>query len=89
MSRAVIVLTCFVMCRYVHVCIFCNVCVCARVFFDNCVRVLVLCALVFMVFCIVCTVFFYCFVYVYFILICFVFTSVRTTTTGRNINCYK
>ena len=33
--------------------------------FDNCVDVLVICVLVFTVFCIVCTVFLYCFVYVY------------------------
>ena len=40
--------------------------------FDNCVGVLVMCALVVTVFCIVCTVFLYCFLYVYsFILICY------------------
>ena len=50
--------------------------------FDDCVGVLVICALVFTVFCIVCTVFLYCFVYVYLILICFACTSVRTTATG-------
>jgi len=33
--------------------------------FDNCVGVLVICVLVFTLFCIVCTVFLYCFVYVY------------------------
>ena len=33
--------------------------------FDNCVGVLVICALVFTVFCVVCTVFLYRFVYVY------------------------
>ena len=33
--------------------------------FDNSVGVFVICALAFTVFCIVCTVFFYCFVYVY------------------------
>jgi len=33
--------------------------------FDNCVGVLVICILVFTVFCIVCTVFLYCFFYVY------------------------
>ena len=49
------VLTCFVIYG------FCNVWVC----FDNCVGVLVICVLVFTVFCIVCTVFLYCFVYVY------------------------
>jgi len=38
----------------------CNVCVC----------VLVICVLVFTVFCIVCTVFLYCFVYVYYYLLC-------------------
>ena len=32
---------------------------------DNCVGVLVICVLVFTVFCIVCTAFLYCFVYVY------------------------
>ena len=46
--------------------------------FDNCVGVLVICALVFTVFCIVCTVFLYCFVYVYLFL--FV-TSVRAAAT--------
>ena len=34
-------------------------------YFDNCVSVLVICVLVFTVFCSVCTVFLYCFVYVY------------------------
>ena len=48
-SCSVVVLTCFVM----WVC------------FDNCVGVFVICVLVFIVFCIVCTVFLYCFVYVY------------------------
>ena len=33
--------------------------------FDNSVGVLVICVLAFTVFCIVCTVFLYCFVYVY------------------------
>ena len=33
--------------------------------FDNCVGVLLICVLAFKVFCIVCTVFLYCFVYVY------------------------
>jgi len=52
-------------------CGFCNVwlCVCAGFVmcrcFDNCVGVLVICVLVLTVFCIVCTVFLYCFVYVY------------------------
>jgi hypothetical protein len=35
------------------------------VFFENCVDVLAICVLVFTVFCILCTVFLYCFVYVY------------------------
>ena len=63
---------------------FCNVWVCVCMgfvmcgSFDKCLGVLVTCVLVFTVFCIVCTVFFYCFVYVYlFILV----TSVRTTAT--------
>ena len=47
-SCTVVVLTGFVMCGC----------------FDNCVCVLVICVLVFTVFCIVCTVFLYCFVYV-------------------------
>ena len=47
-SFTVFVLTCFVMC----------VCVCVCVCFDNSVGVLVICVLVFNVFCIVCTVFF-------------------------------
>ena len=46
--------------------------------------VLVICVLVFTVFCIVCTVFLYCFVYVYLFL--FV-TSVRTTATECKLNC--
>jgi hypothetical protein len=57
---------------YVCVCGFCNVWVCV------CVGVLVICVLVFTLFCIVCSVFLYCFVYVYLFL--FV-TSVRTTAT--------
>ena len=59
-----------------------RVCVCVGFvtcgYFDNCVSVLVICVLVFIVFCIVCTVFLYCLVYVYLFL--FV-TSVRTTAT--------
>ena len=51
---------------------------CMSVCFDNCVSVLVICVLVFTVFCIVCNVFLYCFVYVYLFL--FV-TSVCTTAT--------
>jgi hypothetical protein len=47
-SCTVVVLTFFVMCGC----------------FDNFVRVLVICVLVFTVFCIVCIVFLYCFVYV-------------------------
>ena len=50
-----VVLTCFVMCGCVYV----------GVFFDNCVGVLAICVLVFTVFCILCTVFLYCFVYVH------------------------
>jgi len=46
--------------------------------FDSCVGVLVICVLVFIVFCFVCTVSWYCFVYVYFFL--FV-TSVGSTAT--------
>jgi hypothetical protein len=61
--------------------IFCNVWVCVCVgsvmcgcicvgfvmcgYFDNCVGVLVICVLVFIEFCIVCTVFLYCSDYVY------------------------
>jgi hypothetical protein len=54
--------------------------------FDNCLGVLVMCVFVFTVFCIVCTVFLYCFFYVYLFL--FV-TSVRTTATERKLNCSK
>ena len=57
-----VVLSCFVMCGC----------------FDSCVGVLVICVLVFTVFCIVCTVFLYSFLRV---LICFVCTRVRTTAT--------
>jgi len=53
---------------------------------DNCVGVLVMCVLVFTVFCIVCTVFLHCFVYVYLSLFG---TSVRTTATERKLNCSK
>ena len=49
--------------------------------FDNCVGVLVIFVPVFSVFCIVCTVFLYSLVYVIFILVHFVCTSVRTTAT--------
>ena len=55
-------------------CGLCNVWVCVSVgfvmcgCFDNCGGVLVICVLVFTVFCIVCTVFFYGFVYVYLLL---------------------
>ena len=62
-------------CVFVHMCGFCNVwvCVCVGfvtyVCFDNCVGVLVICLLVFTVFCIVCTVFLYCFAYVYLLLL--------------------
>ena len=51
--------------------LFCNEWVCVSVgfvmcgCFNNCVGVLVICALVIIVFCIACTVFLYCFVYVY------------------------
>jgi hypothetical protein len=46
-----------------------------------CVGDLVICILVFTVFCIVCTVFFVLFHSCIFILICFVCTGVRTTAT--------
>jgi hypothetical protein len=49
--------------------------------FDNCVGVLVLCILVFTVFCMVCTAFFVLFRLCIVILNCFVYTSVRTTAT--------
>jgi hypothetical protein len=72
------------MCGCVSVCMygFCNVWVCVCVgfvmygCFDKCVGVLVICVLVFTVFCIVCTVF------VLFRVHLFLFvTSVRTTAT--------
>ena len=40
------------------------------------------CVLAFTVFCVVCNVFLNCFVYEYFILMCFVCTNVRVTATG-------
>jgi hypothetical protein len=43
--------------------------------------ILVICLLVLIVFCIVCTVFLHSFIYVYFIIIYFICTSVRTTVT--------
>jgi hypothetical protein len=49
--------------------------------FDNCVGVLVICVHVFIVFCNVCTVFFGFFRLYILILICFVWTNVRTTAT--------
>ena len=69
----------------VYVCVCFVMCGC----FDNCVGVLVICVLVFTVFCIVCTVFLYCFFHVYFNLICIVCTSVRTTATESELNCSK
>jgi hypothetical protein len=60
----------------VCMCKFCNVWVCVCVgfvkcgCFDNCVGVLVIRVLEFTVFCIVFTVFLYCFVYVYSYLLC-------------------
>ena len=54
---------------------FCNVwlCVCVSFVmcgcFDNCVGVLLICVLVFTMFCIVCTVLLCCFFYVYFFLL--------------------
>ena len=54
--------------------------------FDNFVGVLVISVVVFTVFCIVCTMFLYCFVYVYLLL--FV-TRVRTTATELKLNCSK
>jgi hypothetical protein len=78
----------FIMCGLVYVwvlkcvdlcmCGFYNMRTCVCVGFDNCVVVLVTCALVFTVFCVVCTVLLYCFIYVYLLL--FV-TSVRTAAT--------
>jgi hypothetical protein len=50
-------------------------------YFDNCVCVLLICVLVFTVFCIVCTVFFVLFRLCIFNLICSVCTGVRTTAT--------
>ena len=55
--------------------LFCNVWV------HVCGGVLVICVLVFTVFCTVCTVFFVLFCLCIFILICFVCTGVRTTAT--------
>jgi hypothetical protein len=56
--------------------------------FDNCGGVLVICVLLFTVFCIVCTVFLYCFVYEYLFLFVFVCTGVRTTAE-RKLSCSK
>jgi hypothetical protein len=60
---------------WVCVCVGFVMCGCS----DNCVGVLVKCVLVFIVFCIVCTVFLYCFVYVCLFLFYFVCTGIRTT----------
>ena len=51
--------------------------------FDNCVGVLIICVLVFTVFCIACTVFWYCFIYAYLFL--FV-TSVRPIENSIAVN---
>ena len=65
-------------------CGFCNVWLCVGIgfvlcgSFESCVGVFVICVLVFNVFCIACTVFLYCFFYVYLFLIV---TNVRTTAT--------
>jgi hypothetical protein len=56
--------------------------------FDNCVGVLVVCVLVFTVF----LLFVLCFLLFrlcIFILLCFVCTGIRTTTTERKLNCSK
>ena len=60
-------------------------CVCGGVWgcFDNCVGVWVICVLVSTVFCIVCTVFLYCFVFVYVYLVLFIL-SVRVYKTTAN-----
>jgi hypothetical protein len=55
--------------------------VCVYVGFENCVGVLVICTLVFTVFCIVCTLVFVLCRLCIFILICIVCTSVRATAT--------
>ena len=54
-----VVLTFFVMCGWLYVWVL----MCG--YFDSCVGVLVICVLVFIVFCTVCTAFLYSFVYVY------------------------
>jgi len=60
---------------WMYVCVgFCNVCVC----FDNCVGILVICVLVFTVFCIVLLMY----IYSYGLL-------VRTTTIEWKVNCIK
>ena len=66
-----VVLTCCVMCG----------CVCMWRCFDGCVGVLVICVLVFTVFCVVCTVFLYRFVYVYLCLFVLSVTIVGTAAT--------
>jgi len=61
-------------------------CGCVHVWVLQCVGILVICVLVFTVFCIVCTVFLSCFIYVQLFL--FV-TGVKTTATEWNLNCSK
>ena len=83
----VVVLTCFVMLG-VCMCGFCKVWVCIYVDFVKCgcvyvlvllyVGVSVIRVLVFTVFCIACTVFLYCFFYVYYLFVC---NSVENTAT--------
>ena len=58
-----VVLTCFVMCG----CVDFVTCECVYVLVLLCVDVLVICVLVFNVFSILCTVFLYCLVYVYYL----------------------
>jgi len=70
-------------CQDAGVCVCVCVCVCVYGCSDNCVGVLVICVLEFTVFCIVCTVFLYCFVSVHLFL--FV-TRVRTTVTEWKLN---
>jgi hypothetical protein len=60
-SCTVVVLTGYVMYGCVCVCVGCVMCAC----FDKCVSVFMVCVLVFIVFCNVCTVFLYCIIYLY------------------------
>ena len=84
-SCTVFVLTCFVMCGCV--CLGFLTCGCVYLWVLWSVGVLVICVLLFNVFCIVCTVFFVLFRLCILIFSYFVCTSVRSIATEWQLNC--